>query len=156
MERVVGIDFAGPARARDQRRKILAVAAERLAPRRYVISPHGLNQRLLEAPPGWAAFELADALIQSTVPVSVVAPDFPFSLPAALLSLSSFAALVGHPHAFGTWQAFNAFVASRLSLPGPVGFRGIAPDLPAARPEPVGLQPAVPSEGRCAPREVTE
>jgi predicted nuclease with RNAse H fold len=121
-ERVVGIDFAGPAKARDQRRKILAVLAERAAPRRWVVPPAGLNARLLRSPPGWTAGELADALVAMAPAPSVVGADFPFCVPRALLARASFAAAAGHGGAFGTWSAFNAAVARRIPLACPVDY----------------------------------
>ncbi len=121
-EVVVGIDFAGPAQAARQRRKILVVAATRYAARAYRVTASGLNERLLGAPPGWTAAELADGILSSEVPVSVVAPDFPFSLPRTLLESDDFAARVGAPAAFRTWEAFNAAVRAALPLSCPVDY----------------------------------
>jgi hypothetical protein len=45
----VGIDFAGPATAGAQRRKIVAMVALRLRPRCYAVTPAGWNERLLRA-----------------------------------------------------------------------------------------------------------
>lgn len=117
---ILGIDFAGPAAASAQRRKILAVAARRVAVRRYEITPDGLNERLLRSPPGWTAAELADAIEASAEPVVLIAADFPFSLPEALLVSKDFAARIGKPDAFGAWVAFNLAVATALPLTCPL------------------------------------
>jgi hypothetical protein len=97
---IVGIDFAGPAKARDQRRKILAVAAKRTGDCRFVVSPGGLNARLLGALPGWTAEELSDALLSLRPVPAIVAADFPFCVPRELLALRSFAAAVGRSITF--------------------------------------------------------
>lgn len=119
---VVGIDFGGPAKAGQQRRKIVSVAAKRIHPKRYEVTPESLNARLLASPPGWTALELAEALIGSTEPMRLVATDFPFSLPASLLNSVSLAELAGHAGAFQTWKRFNEAVQSRLPLTCPVRF----------------------------------
>lgn len=119
---VIGIDFGGPSKADAQRRKILAIAARRVGPKKYEVGAGGLNSRLLEGLPGWTALELADALIELGGSVSAVAADFPFSLPASLLASESFSKAVGHPEAFGTWRTFNRAVASRLPLGCPVRY----------------------------------
>jgi len=124
-ELILGIDFAGPAAASAQRRKILAVAARRVAPRRYEITADGLNERLLRSPPGWTAAELADAIEASAEPVVLIAADFPFSLPAALLASKDFAARIGQPDAFGAWAAFNHAVATALPLTCPLSLGNI-------------------------------
>ena len=49
-ELVIGSDFAGPARAADQRRKILALAAERLQPSRYRVGTRGFNAHVFLSP----------------------------------------------------------------------------------------------------------
>ena len=121
-EIVVGIDFGGPSRANAQRRKILAVAARRTGEASYEVCAEGLNPRLLEHPPGWTAFELADRLIASTDRVAVVAADFPFSIPAALLGLDSFARLANLGAAFSSWSAFNQAIANALPLACPVDY----------------------------------
>jgi predicted nuclease with RNAse H fold len=121
-ERVVGIDFAGPAKPRDQRRKILAILAERVGSRRWRVPAAGLNARLLRSPPGWTAAELADALVDMAPAPSAVGADFPFCVPRALLARASFAAAVGGGRAFGTWAAFNAAVARRIPLARPVDY----------------------------------
>lgn len=125
-EWLVGVDFAGPGRVWNQRRKIVAVAAERLAPRRYRVDATGFNARIPGTKaPGWSAEELAVALEGAGAP-SLLAFDFPFSIPAALLRDAAFARAVGAPEAFGSWRAFNAFVASRLPLQGPALFAPFA------------------------------
>jgi hypothetical protein len=119
---VVGVDFAGPAKARDQRRKILAVAAERVGRCRYAVAPDGLNARLLGAPPGWTAEELADALLSLRPVPSIVGADFPFCVPRELLASASFSAILGREKPFGTWRAFNGAVAARVPLCCPVDY----------------------------------
>jgi hypothetical protein len=121
-ELVVGIDFAGPAKATDQRRKILAVAATRTAPRRYVVSSAGFNGRLALARPGWTAEELADALVSASPTPAVVAADFPFCVPAQLLASASFAAAIGHDRPLKAWPGFNAAIAARIPLACPVDY----------------------------------
>ncbi len=119
---LVGIDFAGPVGARDQRRKILAVAAERTRDSRFVVSSGGLNARLLRDPPGWTAEELADALLLLRPAPAIVAADFPFCVPRELLALRSFAAAVGRKTPFGSWKAFNAAIAGMIPLGCPVDY----------------------------------
>lgn len=120
---VVGVDFGAPQRARDQRRKILALAALGIGWRRYRIDATGMNERLLAAdPPGWSARELLDELL--TRPVRIAAFDFPFCVPDALLRDEKFAADAGYRDgAFIGWRAFNWFVAQRLPLSDPLDFR---------------------------------
>lgn len=119
-ELIIGVDFAGPATASAQRKKIIALAAVRTGERRYRIEPQGINRRVLAGgPPGWTARELADALT-SHAAASVVACDFPFSIPRALLDDPAFARGVGRAAPFGGWRAFNAFVGERLPLDPPV------------------------------------
>jgi hypothetical protein len=56
--------------------------------------------------------------------VRVVAFDFPYSVPDALLRDEEFAGDAGYTHgAFIGWRAFNAFVAERLPLGAPLDFR---------------------------------
>jgi hypothetical protein len=124
---IVGVDFGGPASAAAQRRKIVAVAAGRVAPRRYSIEPAEMNRRLLSsAAPGWTAEALAAELL-SRREVEIVAADFPFSVPDALLGSESFAALVGREQAFETWHAFSSFVAGRVPLAPPLDLAAFAP-----------------------------
>src|SRR5436309_1339568 len=125
---LVGVDFAGPKDARQQRRKILAIAATRLGERQYRIAPDGFNARLLQSPacPGWTAEELAGALIRD-YPAGVVALDFPFSIPEVLLASPEFAAAVGAEHPFGSWQAFNRFVEKHLPLTPPIDLTPFKP-----------------------------
>ncbi|MBI2835918.1 MAG: DUF429 domain-containing protein [Acidobacteria bacterium] len=120
---VVGVDFGAPRRARDQRRKIIAIAAHAVADRRYRVDAIGVNERLIaKDPPGWSAKELLDELLTRTV--RIVAFDFPFSLPDVLLRDEKFAASAGYTHgAFSGWRTFNAFVAERLPLGEPLDFR---------------------------------
>ncbi len=119
-QQVVGIDFAGPQKALQQRKKILAVAALRLGPKAYEVSADGLNARLLETPSGWTAHELAESLVQLSPRASGVACDFPFSIPDPLIKSSAFAALANHPTAFGSWQSFNEFICTTVALSCPV------------------------------------
>jgi hypothetical protein len=120
---IVGVDFGAPRRVHDQRRKIIAIEAQPAGWRRYRIDAGGLNARLLDrAPPGWAANELLDELLVR--PRRIVAFDFPFCVPDALLRDEPFAAAAGYQHgAFRGWRAFNAFVADRLPLADPLDFR---------------------------------
>jgi hypothetical protein len=118
---VIGIDFAGPAAARGQRRKILAVAAERTGRLRFAVRGAGFNARLLGRVPGWTAEELARTLAMAPVP-AVVAADFPFCVPLELLERPAFAAAIGHPRPFGTWRAFHTAVARRLTLGCPADY----------------------------------
>ena len=122
VEVIVGIDFGAPRRARDQRRKIIAIAAEATDWRRYRIAATGMNARLLARdPPGWSAQELLDALLARAA--RVVAIDFPFSLPFALLSDPEFARAAGHAGgAFSNWRTFAGFVAQHLPLTDPLDF----------------------------------
>ncbi len=119
---IVGVDFGAPRRARDQRRKIIAIGARATDWRRYRIDATGLNARLLENhPPGWSAIELLDELL--TRPVRIAAFDFPFGIPDPLLRDERFAASAGHKHgAFLGWRAFNWFVAQKLPLEDPTDF----------------------------------
>jgi hypothetical protein len=92
---IVGVDFGAPQRARDQRRKIIAIAAHSTGWRTYRINATGMNARLLENdPPGWSAKELLDELLAR--PARVVGFDFPFCVPHALLRDPKFAAAAGH------------------------------------------------------------
>ncbi len=127
-ELIVGSDFSGARGARDQRRKIVALAAIREPDGRYTIAPDGFNARILASPqqPGWTAAELAD-ILSTGEPARVVALDFPFSIPAPLLADPAFAARVGHDGAFGSWATFNRFVAARLPLTPPLDFTPLAP-----------------------------
>lgn len=124
---VVGVDFGAPQRTRDQRRKIVAIAAHAVDWRRYRVDATGINARLLaNDPPGWSAQELLDELL--THPVRIVGFDFPFSIPDALLRDEKFAAEAGHKGgAFIGWRAFNSFVAQRLPLGDPLDFRPFDP-----------------------------
>src|SRR5438445_10627146 len=84
-ELLIGVDFAGPATAARQRRKIVAVEANRVEPRRYRVGRDGANARLFgPGPPGWTAEELAKDLLARRR--RVVAFDFPFSIPYQLLA----------------------------------------------------------------------
>lgn len=127
-ETIIGADFSGTRHARGQRKKLIALAATRHADGRYTIAPDGFNARTLTTPaqPGWTAAELAAKLLIGAPP-RVVAFDFPFSLPHALLTDPAFAVRVGQPGAFGTWAAFNRFVAARLPLDPPLDFAPFAP-----------------------------
>jgi hypothetical protein len=116
---VVGVDFGGPSKQRDQRRKIVAVEAVRVGRRRYAVRARGLNARLLASPPGWPPSELAEALIDLPHPIAV-GLDFPFSIPRLLLDDRQFASAVGEGRPFRTWHAFNSFVAKKVPLTGDV------------------------------------
>jgi hypothetical protein len=120
---IVGVDFGAPQRARDQRRKIVAIAAHATDWRRYRIDAAGMNERLLaKDPPGWSAKELLDELLAR--PVRIAAFDFPFCIPDLLLRDEKFAADVGHKDgAFRGWRQFNWFVAQQLPLADPLDFR---------------------------------
>jgi hypothetical protein len=120
---VVGVDFGAPQRARDQRRKIIAIAARAIDWRRYQVDATGMNARLLASdPPGWSASELLEELLDR--PVRIAAFVFPFCIPNVLLRDAAFAAEAGHKHgAFTGWRTFNAFVADRLPLVDPLDFR---------------------------------
>jgi hypothetical protein len=119
---VVGVDFGAPQRARDQRRKIIAIAAHATDWRRYRIDASGMNARLLASdPPGWSAKELIDELLAR--PVRIAAFDFPFCIPDVLLRDEKFAADAGHDGAFIGWRTFNWHVAQRLPLGDPLDFR---------------------------------
>jgi hypothetical protein len=98
------------------------VAAERVGRSRYAVAPDGLNARLLGAPPGWTAAELADALLSLRPVPSIVAADFPFCVPRELLARASFSAALGRAAPFGTWRAFNRAVAARIPLACPVDY----------------------------------
>lgn len=112
---VIGVDFGGPSKQRDQRRKIVAVEATRVGCSHYAVRARGLNARLLASPPGWTPSELAQALINLPHPIAA-GLDFPFSIPRLLLDDRQFAAAVGHSRLFRTWHVFNAFVAKRVAL----------------------------------------
>jgi hypothetical protein len=123
---IVGVDFGAPQRARDQRRKIIAIAAHAMGERRYRIDATGMNARLLaHDPPGWTAQEIVDQLVAH--PARVVGFDFPFGIPHGLLRDPAFAAVVGFEHgAFVDWRSFNAWIARRLPLTDPVDFSPFA------------------------------
>ena len=123
---IVGVDFGAPQRARDQRRKIIAIAAHSTDWRSYRIDATGMNTRLLaNEPPGWTAKELVDELVAR--PARVVGFDFPFSVPHALLRDPKFAADVGHTDgAFLGWRSFNWWIAQRLPLTDPLDFAPFA------------------------------
>ncbi len=123
---IVGVDFGAPRRSRDQRRKIVAVAAHPTGGRAYRVDAGGLNARLWgDDAPGWSARELVDELLAR--PARVVGFDFPFGVPHALLREPRFAADVGHEGgAFLGWRAFNAWVAQRLPLTDPLDFTPFA------------------------------
>lgn len=124
---IVGVDFGAPRRARDQRRKILAIAAQPTGRRSYRVAATGLNARLLANPtPGWNARELIDELVAR--PARSIGFDFPFGVPHQLLSDPWFASAVGYPDgAFHEWRAFNEWIARRLPLTDPLDFTPFAP-----------------------------
>ena len=147
---IVGVDFAGPRRAVDQRRKIIAIGASRLASGTYQVTTGGFNARLTSGSslPGWTGEELAHAL-RGDHPARVVALDFPFSIPQPLLDDPDFAAAAGHHGALGTWATFNRFVASSLPLACPIdlspfaGWRNKAYWLKRTTDVPARAQPAL-------------
>lgn len=108
---VVGVDFGAPRRARDQHRKIIAIAAHAIADRRSRVDAIGMNERLLaKHPPGWSAKELLDELLTRTV--GIVAFDFPFSVPDVLLRDEKFAANAGYPWRCGARRMMLLAMAS--------------------------------------------
>ncbi len=110
VETIVGVDFAGPAREQDQRRKIVAVRARVEGWNRYSIILDDFNQRLLLDSPGWTLRELCEELVKH--PAKVVGLDFPFSIPNVLLRDEQFAQAAGHKQgAFHGWRSFNWHVA---------------------------------------------
>lgn len=115
-ERVIGIDFAGPSKAQQQRRKIIAISATRISDEHYFVPADGFNSRLVdrEEGPGWTAVELSRELVRTKV--RVVAPDFPFSIPSELLESAAFASDVQLQQPIQTWENFLAIVASRLNI----------------------------------------
>jgi Protein of unknown function (DUF429) len=126
VEVIIGVDFGAPRRARDQRKKIIAMGAQPIGWRSYRIDATGANGRLLaNDPPGWSAQELADELL--AWPARVVGFDFPFCVPRALLRDPRFASDVGHDGAFLRWRSFNGWIAQRLPLTDPVDFTPFAP-----------------------------
>jgi hypothetical protein len=124
---IVGVDFGAPRRARDQRRKIIAMGARQAGWRWYRIDATGMNARLLANDlPGWSAQELLDELLAR--PARIVGFDFPFCVPHALLREPRFASDVGYKHgAFLGWRSFNGWIAQRLPLTDPVDFTPFAP-----------------------------
>jgi Protein of unknown function (DUF429) len=124
---IVGVDFGAPQRARDQRRKIIAMAARSTGWNSYRIDATGMNARLLSSePPGWTAQELVDELL--TRPARVVGFDFPFCVPRVLLRDPKFASDVGYEYgAFRGWLSFNRCIAQRLPLTDPLDFAPFAP-----------------------------
>lgn len=113
---IVGVDFGAPQRARDQRKKIIAIAAQATGWHSYRIDATGMNARLpTSEPPGWTAKELADELVVR--PARVVGFDFPFCVPWTLLREEKFAKDVGYTYeCFNGWRSFNWWIAQRLSL----------------------------------------
>ncbi len=147
-ELIVGVDFAGPRRAVDQRRKIIAIGAARIAPSVYHVMPDGFNDRLTQGSdlPGWTGEELARALRGGHL-ARVVAFDFPFSIPQRLLDDPGFTAAVGLDQPFEAWASFNQFVATALPLGCPIdlspfaGWRNKAYWLKRATDVPARAQP---------------
>ncbi|MBK9030973.1 MAG: hypothetical protein IPL61_06470 [Myxococcales bacterium] len=123
---IVGVDFGAPQRARDQRRKIIAIAAHSTGWHSYRIDATGMNTRLLaNAPPGWTAKELVDEI--TARPARVVGFDFPFCVPHALLRDPKFAADIGYKDgAFLGWRSFNWWIAAP-PLGDPLDFTPFAP-----------------------------
>lgn len=117
---LVGVDFGAPRRAADQRRKIIAVEAQPVGWRQYRIVPTGLNARLVAGAgaPGWSAAELLADLVRN--PVRVVAFDFPFGVPEALLR--NVALAIGEPETLQSWRSFSYACERRLKLTDPLDF----------------------------------
>ena len=107
--------------------RILAIEARTVDWRRYRIPADGVNARLLARPeaPGWSAQELLSELIKR--PIRIVAFDFPFCIPIALLNDEEFAAAVGHLGPFSGWRHFSWFVAQKLKLADPLDFDLFSP-----------------------------
>ncbi|MET0790008.1 MAG: hypothetical protein ABW061_00680 [Polyangiaceae bacterium] len=124
---IVGVDFGAPQRARDQRRKIIALAAHSTGWHSYRIDATRMKARLLANDPrGWSAKELVDELVARRA--RVVGFDFPFCVPYALLRDPKFASAVDHTHgAFIGWRSFNWWIAQRLPLTDPLDFTPFAP-----------------------------
>jgi hypothetical protein len=109
-ETIVGVDFAGPAREQDQRKKIVAIRAQVEGWNRYRVVLDDFNQRLLLDSPGWTLRELSEELVRH--PAKIVGLDFPFSIPSDLLRDEQFAQAVGYEQgAFQGWRSFNWHVA---------------------------------------------
>ncbi len=88
---IVGVDVGAPQRVRDQRRKIITVAAHSTGWHSYRIEATGMNARLLaNDPPSWGAKELADELVAR--PARVVGFHFPFCVEAVRLGIAACAA----------------------------------------------------------------
>src|SRR4051812_18473855 len=98
IELVVGVDFAGPSKESEQKRKIVAVAAFKIGKRRYEIRKSGFNSQLLKSSPGWAAKDLLEKILQARS-LSVLAGDFPFSIPVSLMNDPGFSSIIGLPGA---------------------------------------------------------
>ncbi|MGA9655045.1 MAG: hypothetical protein WBV96_14150 [Polyangia bacterium] len=94
VDTVVGVDFAGPAKVQDQRRKIIGVRAEIEGWQRYRIALDDFNHRLLLPAPGWTLRELSEELVRN--PARIVGLDFPFSIPNTLLRDEEFARASGY------------------------------------------------------------
>jgi hypothetical protein len=123
---IVGVDVGAPRRERDQRRKIIAIAAIPIGPHAYRVDAAGMNARLLSSDaPGWAARELVEQLVAE--PARVVGFDAPFGIPHTLLRDPGFSAAIGHEGAFESWRAFNGWVARRLPLRDPLDFAPFSP-----------------------------
>jgi hypothetical protein len=60
VETIIGVDFGGPAKEQDQRRKIVAVRAQVEGWNRYSIALDDFNRRLLLDSSGWTLKELAE------------------------------------------------------------------------------------------------
>jgi hypothetical protein len=124
-EVVIGSDFGAPASAGQQAKKIILIEAIRVSERCYIIQPIGRNERLVREVPegaswsanrrGWTVHELTESLA-SDKQVSVVALDFPFSIPISLLNDSEFAGRLEQKQAFGSRSAWAKFVRDRLDL----------------------------------------
>jgi hypothetical protein len=119
---ILGVDFGAPRYERDQRKKIVAIEAERYGDRLYRVRRSGTNERLVVSsePPGWSAKELLAELLRR--PVRVAAFDFPFSAPAALLCDDGFTRAVGERERLMGWRAFAWAIERRLPLNDPLDF----------------------------------
>ena len=58
--------------------------------------------------------ELLEAIFHATTVTSVLAADFPFSIPMTLLLDPQFSELVGSVEPFRMWDAFNASIKNCL------------------------------------------
>jgi|SRR5579883_2153820 len=125
MELVIGSDFGAGLTAGAQAQKIILLEAQRAGERQYEIHAKGRNERLVrghgpgmrwrELRRGWTAPEMARSLAEDAR-VTVMAFDFPFSLPVELFRSGEFAVRVGRTEAFGTRAEWVRFLGERVAL----------------------------------------